>query len=992
MVTRHILRRRVRTALSSVEAAVLFLGLSIPALHAQRRVVAARMIDTINEVVDATDTGAMPVSQPMHLTLRLAPTPERQAALDQLLSAQTTPSSPTYHRWLTPQQFAATYGATDEQITATTTWLQSQGMTVDGVSRTKTRIIASGTADQVQRAFAVSLRSYSVSGTQHYASAGLPTMPQEVSSTIAEVSGLDDLPPTAKTRVAAISPNGLTTLLSSDGTNALDAASAAIDANTSPILSLATSDCSASLNQADYEAYRALFRQASAQGITVVTSTTCDSQSVGAQIGDLAEATALITAPAASPLAATDPRPGWQSAPGLPDDSLRHAPDLTTTSIEDFTNALTTILQQSDDRQGNINATLYSLASTPDLYTQPDGASGTWESATGLGTVDLKTLVKVFPRASGSISTTTSLTADQYAVGYGAPITLKSTITPSSYATAGPTGVITFTSASGTIGSAQLNNGNASFTVSNLVVGTYAVTANYSGDGSYAPSTSTSSVVITVSIVNASLTATIAPQKDVPYGSTATVTATVALPNSSAAPSGTVSAQIQGITGALYSATLSPNPGGNTATANINIDAPPPQTPATYTVQTTCTGNQNFQCQTPVNLTFTTAKGNTTTTLSLTPAAPQAGQPVTLTATINNNGNGKLTYNFSGNVTFYDNGTLIATAPVATNVATISKTLSGNVQHSIVAKYAGDANWNASTSVPQAVQPTLLPSTLTLTSNSTTTLAGVNLVFTATVFTTATNSVGPTGSVTFYDTFNGSVVQLGSPTPLTPNGPNQSIAIFTTTGLLAGTHSVYAIYSGDANFNTATASTLAITLADFTLTNVPQTLTLKAGQNGKVVMLLGMVGGFNGTVTFGCSPPSNAEATCSFNPVTLTGGGSTTLQITTTAAVLSTSTTTQKAQLDSRWNLFGGAALAGLFWLAVPRRRLGLSRLALLIAAVCLTANIGCGTGKTATTDPTPTVTDPGTPLGTQVFTITAAGNDGTNSVRHTYQYQVTIQ
>jgi hypothetical protein len=989
MVTRHILRRRVRSGLSPFEAALLLFSFVVPSLHAQRIAVPARTIDAVQETPEAVDAGPLPVSQPMHLTLRLEPTPDRQAALDQLLTAQTSPSSSSYHHWLTPQQFATTYGATDDQITAMTAWLQSQGLAVDGVSKTKTRITASGTADQVQRAFAVTLRSYAVSGTQHYASNVRPTMPQEVSSSIAEVSGLDDMPPVARVRVAAVSVEGLTTVVSDNATNTLDAVAAAIDANVSPILSLTTADCTGSLSQADYQAYRTLFRQASAQGITVVTSSTCDSSAGGPWTGDLSESTTLLTAPIPSPIAASEPRPGWQAAPGLPDDALRHAPDLLASSVEDFTHTMAEILQQSDGRQGNINSTLYSLASTPDLYTQPDGASGTWEPATGLGTVDLKTLAKVFPRATGSISTTTSLVADQYAVGYGTPITLKSTITPSTYASAGPSGTVTFTSASGTIGSAQLNNGTATFTVSNLAVGTYAVTANYSGDGNYAPSTSTSSVVITVSIVNATLAATIAPQKDVPYGSTATVTATVALPNSSASPSGTVSAQIQGITGALYTATLSPNPGGNTATANINIDAPPPQSTGSYTVQTACAGNQNFQCQTPVNLSFTTAKGNTTTTLGVTPASPQAGQPVTLTATINNNGNGKLTYSFSGNVTFYDNGVLLATAPVATNVATISKSLSGNVAHSIVAKYAGDANWNLSTSVPQAVQPTLLPSTLTLNSNTTATLAGVNLVFTATVFTTATNSVGPTGSVTFYDTFNGSVVQLGTPTPLTPNGPNQSIAIFTTTGLLAGPHSVYAIYSGDANFSTATASTLALTLSDFNLTNVPQTLTLKAGQTGKVVMLVGMVGGFNGTVTFGCTPPTNTETTCSFNPVTLAGGGSTTMTIATTAAT--TTATVKKADLGSQWNLFGGTALATLVWIAVPRRRRMLSRLLILLAAVCVTANIGCGSGKQATDDP-PGVTDPGTPLGTQVFTLTVAGSDGANTVRHTYQYQVTIQ
>src|ERR1700754_2275791 len=134
MVTRHLLRRRVRAALSSFEAAALLFGLSVPALHAQRREVAARIVDSTDTNSEAVDTGQVPVSQPMRLTLRLAPTPERQAALDQLLAGQAKRSSAAYHRWITPQQFAATYGATDDQINAIGDWLQSQGLTVQGVS------------------------------------------------------------------------------------------------------------------------------------------------------------------------------------------------------------------------------------------------------------------------------------------------------------------------------------------------------------------------------------------------------------------------------------------------------------------------------------------------------------------------------------------------------------------------------------------------------------------------------------------------------------------------------------------------------------------------------------------------------------------------------------------------------------------------------------------------------------------------------------------
>ena len=90
MVTRHYLRRRVRVALSSLVAALLLICFAAPSLHAQNRVVAARTIDTIDSPEEAVDVGQLPVSQPMHLTLRLQATPERQAALDQLLAAQIT--------------------------------------------------------------------------------------------------------------------------------------------------------------------------------------------------------------------------------------------------------------------------------------------------------------------------------------------------------------------------------------------------------------------------------------------------------------------------------------------------------------------------------------------------------------------------------------------------------------------------------------------------------------------------------------------------------------------------------------------------------------------------------------------------------------------------------------------------------------------------------------------------------------------------------------
>ena len=981
---------RHRPCLGSLSVLAMFVSLTAT-LHAQRLTLNTR---TFSASTSAVDAGAVPSSQPLSLTVRLAQTPARKAALDQFLVDQLTPSSPNYHHWLNPQQFAASYGATDDQLAAATMWLQSQGFTVQSVSAAKTHLVVSGTAAQVQGTFAVALRRYQIAGAQYFANTTQPSVPLEVSSIIAGVQGLDNMPastPSVAPRLVSATQN--VTQSPSTGPDALGSAAAAIDANTAPILTLSTAECSSDLAQADYDAYRELFRQASAQGITVVATSGCKS-GTGSFPASLSEVTALATSALTGSTAASfvnvDPRPSWQSAPGLPDDSTRQEPDLTATSVDAFVQAMTTIVQQTGTRQGNVNAILYSLATTPDLYTQPDSApAGTWEPATGLGTVDLQKLIKVFPRATGTATTTTLAYSGATSIGYGTQVVLTASVSPSAFNTANPSGTVTFTSTpQGIIGSAPLTGGSATLTLGSLPVGSYTITASYSGDGNYTGSTSTTPVSISVTIVNATLTATIAPSANVPYGSTGTVTATVALPNSSGAPAGPVTATIESVTGAVFTATLSPNPGGNTATANIVVNAPPPNSKG-YTVEVSCQGSTNFQCQSPVDLTMTTVLGNTLTTMNVSPSAPQAGQPVTLTAIINNSGNATGTYTFSGNVTFYDNGVQVATAAVATNQATTNKTLAGNVQHSIVAKYSGDANWNPSTSAPQSVSPSLLPATMTLTSNVSTALAGVNIVLTATVFTTVTNTVGPTGNVTFYDTYNGSAVQLGNPTPLTPNGPNESIARLSTTGLLAGGHSVYAVYGGDASFANATSSPLAVTITDYNVTMVPQTITLHPGQTGQVVMLLGLVGGFNGTVSFGCTPPASAEITCSFNPVTLSGGGSTTMSIITTAPTTTAATTSKVAHRLDGWSVAAGPMLAALLFFAVPGRRRRLPTMLLVLLALGLSANVGCGTGKNS--DP-PTVSDPGTPLGTQIFTVTTAGSDEANSVRHNYQYQITIQ
>ncbi len=1013
---------------------------------AQRTPIASRTEQALQSS-EARDAGALPGSQPLTLTLRLAPSPAQTSALDGLLEKQTDRTSAEYHRWLTPQAFASEFGANEQVVIRLRTSLAAYGLSLNELSLSGTRLTVSGTAAQVQQAFAVDLRRMATDKGMFFASRGAPTLPDDLAAMVASIAGLDDLSSALNGRLDFIqddadgrSAAGTPGVLSEPGVlrepDVLRELESAIEANLSPVLTLSSSLCSADLAASERDNLRALLRQAQAQGMTILVAGSCGDSSAPPFPAALAAVTAVTLAPDAAvavAAAGVDPRPRWQAATGLPVDGLRHAPDFTTPSLAALADIVRTLVRQNGDRVGNLSPTLYTLAKAPGLFAQPEEAKseeakseeakseevksaeakseevksasassvGDWQAASGLGAIDLKALLKLYPRTTAPIATTTSLVSSTYALKYGDSLTLTSTVQPASYGAASPSGAVTFSSTSqGVLGSASINSsGTATLTPEVLPVGTYTLTATYSGDASYAGSSSTSTVILTISIVNAKVTATVSPQLNIPYGATATVTATVALPEARATPSGLVSAQIEGVTGALYTAMLSPNAGGNTATANIVVSMPPP---GTYTVQVSCQGNSNYQCQSPANLTVATVKGNTMTSVAVSPAAPQAGQPISLIATVANAGNGSGTYTFTGTVTFYDSGKLLATVPVATNQATTTVTLSGNRTHNIIALYSGDSNWTTSTSGAAAVSPMILPDLLNITSNVAdgTSLAGVSIIFTGTATTTVTYGVGPTGTITFFDTFEGAVVQLGTAASMAPNGPTASIGLFSTTGLLAGTHHIYAQYSGDDNYAPSISPVLALTLSDFSLSLTPTSLDIAQGKSQAVTVLVGASGGFTGTVSLGCLPPASSEATCSFAPSSTTGGGSTVLTIATTAASAAAQQSFRRQPgLPTAW--IGGSSLAALLFLVLPRRRQSLPwLLAFLLTTSMVMGTLGCGLGTQSSSNGGSSGTsnggssggDPGTPLGTQNFTITAAASDGVNIVRHTYQYQVTVQ
>ena len=159
----------------------------------------------------SADLGLAPADRKLDsLSLRFSMTPAQQADLSQLLAAQLNPSSPSYHQWLTSEQFGTRFGLSAADLAKVSAWLTSQGFTITSVAKSSTFITFSGTVAQAQQAFGTEIHSVSLNGEQHITNLTEPTLPSAISGVVLAVSGLDDfkLKPRSRARnSSAVDPS-----------------------------------------------------------------------------------------------------------------------------------------------------------------------------------------------------------------------------------------------------------------------------------------------------------------------------------------------------------------------------------------------------------------------------------------------------------------------------------------------------------------------------------------------------------------------------------------------------------------------------------------------------------------------------------------------------------------------------------------------------------------------------------------------------------------
>jgi hypothetical protein len=418
--------------------------------------------------------------------------------------------------------------------------------------------------------------------------------------------------------------------------------------------------------------------------------------------------------------------------------------------------------------------------------------------------------------------TTTTITSSLNPSVYGQAVTFVAAWTPAAAGTAG--GTISFYQGSTLLTSFSISAAAPQITLSNLAAGTYNLTAQFTPfSPNYAASTSaplTQTVNQATPLIQ--ISSNVNPST---FGQSVTLNASISTTGHfSSANNGTLTFLDNGAS--IGSVTLP----GNTNFATLTSTA---LNTGAHSITVNYSGDANYTSGTSAPFTQTVNLEPTTTFIASSTYTPAFAQSITLTATVKPLSGTTAT----GTVTFLDRTTTIGTATLSGNIAQIAISTLAAGTHYISAQYSGDTNTATSTSGQTLVTVSPPPTTTLLSSSQNPSSLNQPVTFTATLqFTT---SGTPTGTVTFYD--GSSSIGTG-----TVSGGGAQLTI---SNLQIGTHSITAIYGGDANFSASTSAALS------QLVNLGPTSTAVTSSSNPAIV------GFNITFTVNVYPTYSGTPT-----------------------------------------------------------------------------------------------------------------------------------
>ena len=290
---------------------------------------------------------------------------------------------------------------------------------------------------------------------------------------------------------------------------------------------------------------------------------------------------------------------------------------------------------------------------------------------------------------------------------------------------------------------------------------------------------------VSLSTAPATLVSLISSLSPSALGQAVTFTATVKPASGSGIPAGTVTFN-DGAT-ALGTGTLN---GGTATFVTSGLGA------GVHSITAVYGGDANFGGGTSPVLMQTVNKAASSTSVTSSNNSSNRGAAVTFTATVTSSATGTPT----GTVTFQDGASTLGTGTLSGRRATFTTSGLGTGAHSITAIYSGDANFTGSTSPILTQTIGKAASSTSVFSSNNPSIIGTAVTLTASVTSPVTGTL--TGTVTFQD----GTSALGTGTL------SGGAATFTISGLTGGTHSITAVYSGDASFAGGTSPALMQTV------------------------------------------------------------------------------------------------------------------------------------------------------------------------------------
>ncbi|MGA3210889.1 MAG: Ig-like domain repeat protein [Terriglobales bacterium] len=427
-------------------------------------------------------------------------------------------------------------------------------------------------------------------------------------------------------------------------------------------------------------------------------------------------------------------------------------------SFYNFTTLITTVTLNSSGVANGGTSTL--TGGTRSITAKYNGASGKFPSSTS----------SALNQVVNALATTSHLTASPNPSTSGQSVAFTATVTSSSGVT--PYGTVEFYNGTAVITGVNLNSsGVAVLNYANLTVGAHSITAKFLPTLDFAGSTSAA----VSQVVNTITTNTVLENAPNPslFGQSVTLTAIVLATNG---PTPTGKATFYNGTTSLGSSTLN---GGGVATLNTTL-----LPVGTDNLTVSYGGSTKEAPSTSAAVSQVVNAVTTTTALATSPNPSNAGQSVTLTATVTSATGARPT----GLVYFYNGGVAIGSETLNTSgVATLSGAGLPTGTDSITATYVETASFLGSTSAAVAQVVNQVTTTTTLATSPNPSYNGGSVTMTATVVTS--DGAKATGTVTFYN--NG--VSIGTGT-LNASG----VATLAYTRLPVGTDSITATYAGTA--------------------------------------------------------------------------------------------------------------------------------------------------------------------------------------------------